>query len=327
MYSPKLLLNLKKLKLDIVHTQTEFPIGIFGKVVSEIYRIPLVHTYHTMYEDYVHYVANGHLITPAMAKAFSRVFCNQAKVVVAPVEKTRQSLLAYGVKRPIEIIPTGLDFSNFARGKYTKAELEQAKIEIGLNSTDPVIVYVGRIAKEKSLDVVIRTMAELLVKIPDAKLVIVGDGPLKGAYEEMANQLKIAGSVIFTGARPWAQIGKYYQIGDVFTTASTSETQGLTYIEAMAAQVPVVAKQDQSVEGIVEHGKTGYLFQNDEQLCGLLYRALANKAESQAIAERGYNSIQRLSAQRFAEDMENLYKRIISETGQKPRRFTIKPIT
>ncbi|MDR1067602.1 MAG: glycosyltransferase family 4 protein [Clostridiales bacterium] len=321
MYSPKLLFNLKKLHMDVIHTQSEFPVGILGKVVSELIGAPLVHTYHTMYEDYVHYVANGRLITTSMAQKFSRVFCNRARVIIAPVEKTKNSLLQYGVKRPIRVIPTGLDFSIFKN--VSEDEVESARMEAGVHPNTPVVVYVGRVAKEKSLDVVIRATAGLAKKLPDVKLVIVGGGPLLEEYRLLASALDISENVVFLGQRPWNSVGRYYRIGDVFATASTSETQGLTYIEAMAARTPVAAKKDQSVEGILTNRQTGYIFEQDDELAELLFHIITNKEESSEYAKRGYEEIvEKLSAERFAAEVAALYEEVIAEKADK--RFTEK---
>ncbi len=313
-YPPNLILKLRKLKLDIVHTQTEFPLGIFGKLVSEFYRIPCVHTYHTMYEEYVHYVAKGHILTPKFAQTYSRIFCNRARAVIAPVEKTKESLLQYGVKRPISVIPTGIDLEPFKQGLYSDEEINEAKKEVGLNLTDPVIVTVTRVAKEKSIDVIIRQLPKLLEKIPTVKFVVVGPGPMIDELKELSASLGVQDSVIFAGPKPWNVIGKYYQMGDLFTTASTSETQGLTYIEAMAAKVPVVVKQDKSFEGIIADGRTGYCFDKDDMLPDVLYKALTNKQASAAVAENAYYAIQHLSSKYFADKIEDLYYKLINKT-------------
>ncbi len=176
-YPPKIILGVKKLKLDVVHTYTEFGLGFFGKLISKVYGIPMVHTYHTMYEDYVHYVANGHLISRKGAQRFSRVFCNRAQVVIAPVEKTRAYLHSIGVKRPITVIPTGLDFSAFDPSQIKDSALKQIRGDLGLAEDDLVVGVIGRIAKEKSADVLVGAMPELLEQVPKAKLLIVGDGP------------------------------------------------------------------------------------------------------------------------------------------------------
>jgi len=307
LYSPKLLLNLKHLKLDIVHTQTEFPVGIFGKLVSEFYQLPMVHTYHTMYEDYVHYIANGHLITPKIAQKFSRIFCNRADIVIAPVQKTKDYLDAIGVVKPIRVIPTGLDFSPFAKENFSAEQINSVKGELGIRPGDPVIITVGRVAKEKSIEVLIDQMPKLLAMLPNVKLAVVGPGPYIEVLRKQTETLNITGSVIFTGGRPWEIIPLYYQIGDVFATASTSETQGLTYVEAMAGKIPVAVKRDRSVEGVIVNGETGYCFENDEDAAGVLYRALTNREEAKKMAEEGFKVISHLSASHFACQLEQVY--------------------
>jgi 1,2-diacylglycerol 3-alpha-glucosyltransferase len=310
-YPPKLIINVKKFKLDIVHTQTEFPLGFFGKLVSELYRIPMVHTYHTMYEDYTHYIANGHLLTPKFAQQFSRVFCNRARVVVAPAEKTLRYLKEIGVARPIHLIPTGLDFAPFAPERFGQDELDTLRREFNLSPMDSIVLTVGRVAKEKSVDVLIDMMPELRTQIPKAKLLIVGDGPLREALAEQAHSLGVADAVIFAGYRPWEEIGRFYRLADVFVTASTSETQGLTYIEAMAARLPVAVIKDPSFEGLVRHGETGYMFEHNNEAAQTVAYALTHPKETKEAAARAYEAIAPLSAETFAKRLESLYMSLL----------------
>ena len=136
----------------------------------------MVHTYHTMYEDYVHYIGGGHVVTPDMARDFSRMFCNTAMDVIAPTHKTEQLLKSYGVTKPISVIPTGIDTSRFQKTQYDPAEILELRHSLGLEETTPVIISIGRIAREKSIDVVIGALPELLEKLPETKMVIVGEG-------------------------------------------------------------------------------------------------------------------------------------------------------
>lgn len=316
-YPPKVLLSLKHLKLDVVHTQTEFPLGFFGKVVSEFYQIPFVHTYHTMYEDYVHYVGNGHLITPKMAQGFSKFFCNRADCVVTPVEKSKSSLIEYGVKRPIRVIPTGLDFCHFKKNNFPKKDIEDLKLSLGLNLNEPVILSLGRISKEKSIDVIVKFMPDLIKKIPNVKLVIVGDGPMLEELKAITNNLNLNNNILFTGIIPWDIIGKYYQLADVFVSASESETQGLTYIEAILSKIPLLVKRDDSLEGVITHRETGFLFENKDDFVDLCVDLLNNKEKAKNMAEEAYNSIQHLSSKQFATNMESLYLDIIDNYNYK----------
>lgn len=319
-YSPHVMNKIiNHLHLDIVHTQTEFPLGMFGKFLSTAYRIPMVHTYHTMYEDYVHYIAHGILVTPSMAKEFSKLFCNSAKAVIAPTEKAKTSLTEYGVKKPIYIIPTGIDTAIFDQSKFSKEEILNLRKSFGLASDTPVILYLGRIAKEKSIDVILKAMPALLDRLPNAKLLLVGDGPEREILERITSDLNIKESVIFAGARPWTEIGIYYQLGTVFVSASVSETQGLTFAEAMAGGIPVVAKKDQSIEALVEDNKTGLLFEQDEDLSQKLYELLSDKELRQRLSESSLEKMKDLSVEKFADSVEALYQKILSQNPRTPR--------
>jgi len=310
-YPPRLIMRARKLKLDVIHTYTEFSLGLFGKLLSKMYGIPMVHTYHTMYEDYVHYIANGRLISRKGAQRYSRIFCNQANIVIAPTEKTTAYLTEIGVTKPLRAIPTGLDFSQFSPAKYTAKELARTRTELGLKPEDAVIAVVGRVAKEKSIDVLVAMMPRLLAMVPTAKLLIVGDGPMRAELEAQARLFGVYNSVIFAGLKPRADIAKYYHIGDVFATASTSETQGLTYIEAMAARLPVVIKRDPAFLGLVKHMETGFIFDHDHEAADTVAYALQHPDMARRVAIRAYAATQPLSAEVFGLELEAVYREVV----------------
>jgi len=177
--SPRLFFKLRKLKLDVIHTQTEFNVGISGTLASKFFKIPLIHTYHTMYEEYVHYIAKGKLVSKKFARRYSRIFCNRTNAVIAPVAKAKNSLLSYGVVKPIRVIPTGIDFEPFSREKYSAEHIVKTKQELGVPLDVPVLVSVGRVAKEKSIDVILRQMPEMGKLIPKLKFENDGTGTKK----------------------------------------------------------------------------------------------------------------------------------------------------
>jgi len=329
LYPPGVLLKIRKLKLDIVHTHTEFPLGIFGKVVSEFLKIPLVHTYHTMWEDYVHYVGKGHIITPKMAQQFSKFFCNRARAVITPTEKSRDSLISYGVERPVRVIPTGIDFKPFDPKQYSEAETNALRKELGILPKDQVLLSLGRVAKEKSIDVIIKQMPEIIAPNPNVKLLIIGDGPARNDLAELSKKLNLESHIIFAGSRPWSEVGRYYQLGDIFVSASITETQGLTYVEAMAAHLPVIAKFDKSIEGLVCHNVTGYTFQNNEEFPGLVLDILSNAEDRQRIVNEALVSINHLSSKMYGQNVQKMYKEVVSaypkpDSQRKAVRLKIK---
>ena len=324
-FPPHILKKISKLELDIVHTQTEFPLGFLGKLVSTTEGIPMVHTYHTMYEDYVHYIGGGHIISKGMARDFSSTFCNAAMGVIAPTRKTEQLLASYGVTKPISIIPTGINTSHFRKENFDPAEILELRKSLGLEADTPVIISIGRIAKEKSIDVVISALPKLVEKLPDLKMVIVGEGNEIENLGKFAESIGVGDHVMFTGGKPWEEIGKYYQLGNVFCSASVSETQGLTFAEAMAGGIPVVAKKDECIENILTDNETGLLFESDEELPDLLYRVLTDQTLSSRLSQASMQAMEKLSVDAFADSVEQLYENIL-ENGERPKRIAAPAI-
>ena len=170
----------KRNDFDIIHTHTEFSIGILGRRLARSLEIPHVHTMHTIYEDYTHYIARWKVLTPvnrALARKYTASFCNSADRVIVPTEKTKELLLSYGVSRKIEVIPTGLRLERFAKSAWKPEEVEKAREGLGLGKNDMAVIYIGRVSKEKNLDEIVSAMAAYLPFHQDVKLVLVGDGP------------------------------------------------------------------------------------------------------------------------------------------------------
>lgn len=319
-FSPFLAKKIVDLELDIIHTQTEFCLGALGRFISTTQGIPLVHTYHTMYEDYVHYIGGGHIISKKMARGFSGIYCNAATAVIAPTRKTEQLLKSYGVTKPISIIPTGINTSNFRKDQFKPEEILELRKSLGLQADTPVIVSIGRLAKEKSIDVVIGALPKLIEKLPDLKMVIVGEGNEMENLSSFAESIGVREHIIFTGGKPWKEIGKYYQLGNVFCSASVSETQGLTFAEALAAGVPVVAKKDECIENIIDDNVTGMLFEANEDLPDLLYRVLTDETLSNRLSKASVEAMEALSVDAFADSVEQLYQNIL-DSGERPRKI------
>lgn len=323
-YPPKAINKIVHLKLDIVHTQTEFSLGTFGRILAKSLNLPVVHTYHTMYEDYVHYIVNGERVTARTkkeARKFSALFCNTANAVIAPTKKVEHYLHEYGVTRPISIIPTGINLKKFQKSNFSPEDIKNLRNEYGLADENKTVLVLGRIAQEKSIDVVIKAMPSLFERMDYARLVIVGDGPCRDELEKLAESLNIADKVIFTGAKPWAEIGKYYQLGDVFVTASVSETQGLTFAEAMAAEVPIIAKKDESIGDVIEDEYNGFVFETDSALADRIYELLSDDKKRAALTKNALIYASSMSAETFADRVEHLYADILSD----PEKYNYNP--
>ena len=152
-------------------------------------------------------------------------------------------------------------------------------------------------------------------------MVIVGEGNEIENLGRYAESLGVGNHVMFTGGKPWDEIGKYYQLGNVFCSASVSETQGLTFAEAMAAGVPVVAKKDECIENIITDHVTGMLFESNDELPDLLYRVLTDKDLSSRLSTASVKAMEALSVETFADSVETLYQNIL-ESGEKPKQIS-----
>lgn len=316
LYSTKIVRKIKRLKLEVILSQTEFSLGLFAKIMSKRLHIPIIHTYHTMYEEYVHYISKGVDISPELARKYSKKFCNGVDGVIAPTEKTKNLLLSYGVTTPIRVIPTGIDFSPFEPQGYSLEEIVALKKQFNIPLDAPIVLFIGRVAKEKSIDVILKAFKLVIAKVPESRFVIVGDGPEKERLMKCAKELHILDHVIFTGMQLWKTIGKFYQLGDIFVSASVSETQGLTFAEAMAAGLPVVAKKDDSIKGLVQEHYNGRIFETYEELANILEDLLKNSEVCEKLGENALVSVAALSADIFGENALIYYEDILASYNQ-----------
>ena len=319
-YPLKAINKIKKWNLDVIHSHTEFGVGTFARIIAKQYNIPLVHTYHTMYEDYVHYITKGYFnnTSKKIVEYLTNFYCNQtATELIVPTKKTYDLFKEkYKYTRNVHIIPTGIEVERFYKENTDPAKLEEIRKKHGLNKGDFVILYVGRLGQEKSVDVLIEAHQELAREYK-AKLLIVGDGPDMDTYKNLVHKLKIDDNVIFTGKVPWTEVTLYYQIADIFATASKSETQGLTVIEAMAASLPVVAVDDESFRNVIIDGLNGHLFDTKKEYKKYVKSFIDEPSKLQQFSKQARINADTYSSKYFAERVLDVYRLAINgETSE-----------
>ncbi len=316
-YPLRALKIIKKWNLDVIHTHTEFSIGAFARLISKQYNIPLVHTYHTMYEEYIYYITKGHFdgASKKLVEYLTLFLCDKTiDELIVPTEKTRDLFKdKYKVKRDVHVIPTGIDVTRFYKENINDKEVKEIKEELGIKPKDFSILYVGRVAKEKNIEFLIENFKAISKKIPRAKMYIVGDGPDMKDLIDLTYNSKLEGKIIFVGKVPWEDVPKYYALCDAFVTASTSETQGLTVIEAMAASKPVVAIKDESFELVIKNETDGLLFENESEYIDLIYKLYKDKEFCENIKVAARKKANCYSAKNYAANVYKIYEKVVNK--------------
>lgn len=332
-YPLRAIKTIKKWNLDVIHSHTEFGIGTFARIIAKQLNIPLVHTYHTMYEDYVHYITKGYFndTSKKIVEHLTKFYCDKtAKELIVPTKKAYDLFKEkYKVEKNVHIIPTGIEIEKFYRENLDIKVLEKMKKELGIGKDDFVILYVGRLALEKNVDFLLDNHDYFVKKNKNVKLIMVGSGPDYDKYVKKVKKLRLESNIIFTGKVPYNNIKYYYNLGDVFVTASTTETQGLTLIEAMSASIPVVCINDESFNNTVIHGLNGFLFNNRKEYRKAIDDLLDDKNLSKRLGAQARISTSQYSSKYYAERVLDVYKKTISESDSSKTffdrtRFVIK---
>jgi len=320
-YSKKAMNIIKEWNLDVIHSQTEFGIGTFSRIIAKKYNLPIVHTYHTLYEDYVYYVTHGHFdkLGKKIAIGITKYFCDKkCDELIVPTDKIKELFInKYGINRNINVIPTGIDTTKFQLNEKIEKEVSKLKKKYNINKNDFVIGAVGRVAQEKSFDKLIQAMKQLVKMNDNFKLIIVGDGPDIENLKKMAKDLKIDKNVIFTGKVKYDLIPAYYNLFDIMTSFSTTETQGLTIIEALAASVPVICVDDDSFKEMIQNKYNGFLFSDEEEFIKLVLELKSNNELYNLMTVNARNSIYRYSKEVFASDILKVYFKAVEKKNFK----------
>ena len=330
-YPIKAVNMIKKMNLDVIHSNVEFTVGIFARVVSEQLSIPLVHTYHTNWEDYTHYITKNKKILDDICKKLLKylvVFFEDKTVteLIVPSNKIYNLFKdKYKFTKNIHIIQTGIETSKFYKENFNQKDINSLKKKLGIKKKDFVVMTVSRLAKEKRVDRIINNHKELVKKYSNMKLLIVGDGPDIDKLKDEAKSLGVSDSVIFTGKVPLSDIPIYYQLGNVFVTASKSETQGLTVVEAISSSLPVVAVKDDSFVNSVIEEFNGFVFTDDEKYINSISKLYEDKELYNRLSNQSRLLSEDFSSEYFALKVLKVYETAI-ENYKKDNKKIINKI-
>lgn len=315
LYPIKAMNIIRKWKLDVIHSHTEFSVGIFARVLSRQFNIPLVHTYHTLYEDYVHYITKGYFGKPSrkIVEYLTNFYCDTTtNELIVPTKKIFDLFKEkYNIEKNIYVIPTGIEIDRFFKENIDIKEIEDVKkkLKIKLNSFN--ILFVGRLGKEKNVDLLLDAQKVLVDFNKKINLIIVGDGPDGDGYKKKVKDLGIEKNVIFTGKVPWEKIQAYYRVADLFATASTTETQGLTVIEAMAASICPVCIRDESFTNAVYNDLNGKIFDDIDEYIEIIMNLFNNPKELSRLQNQARNNSERYSSKYYGDSVLKVYEQAI----------------
>lgn len=316
-YPVKIVNKIRKWHLDVIHSQTEFGVGTFARIIAKQFHIPLVHTYHTMYEDYVHYITKGYFVgtSKKIVEYLTLFYCDKTiSELIVPTEKTKELFKEkYKVNRNVYVIPTGIEIEKFYLENNKNLNILEKRNSLGIAKDDFVILFVGRIGTEKNIDLLLNGMDKLIKLSKKIKLLIIGDGPDMGYYKEYVYKRKLGKNVIFTGKVPWDSISEYYIIADIFATASVTETQGLTVIEAMAAGLPVVCINDESFTGTIMNNVDGIIFNNLEEYIEAITKLYQDRELLKNLGKKARIDAEKYSSEKFATSVLEVYRTAIKK--------------
>ena len=311
-YRHRLINELIEWKPDVVHSQCEFFSYQFAQRIARLTGAPLIHTYHTLYEQYVTYVIPSRRLGIRAVRMMSRNRLKRADRVIVPSHKAEDALKTYGMKNEVCVVPSGISLEQHRLRLASNERLEKRRM-MGIADDETVLINLGRLGTEKNLAEVVQYFAKAAKAMPDVRLMIVGDGPAKEELELLSDELGLQSRVIFTGMVPPTEVHEYYQLADVFVNASTSETQGLTYVEAAANALPLLCRRDRCLVGVLEEGANGYEYTNEEDYLAALRKIVGDREWRVRAAKRSEEIAMQFDKKSFADKVVSLYLAVLRE--------------
>lgn len=298
--------------VDVIHIQTPFLAHYAGVKVAKRYKIPVVESYHTFFEEYLHHYVKfaPKAAMRFLARRFSASQCNQVNGLVVPSQAMLNVLRDYGVTTKAEVVPTGIDLDQFNSGDGSRFREQH-----GIPPRRPVMLYVGRVVYEKNIEFLLHVTQKVRESNPDALLVIAGEGPAAAGLEKLAISLGLRDNVMFVGYLDrTGPLMDCYCAADVFVFASRTETQGLVLLEAMALGVPVVSTAVMGTKEILENARGCVIAsENVEAFAQSVLGVLGDAALRERLGKEARDYSRQWAEDAFAERMDAFYRQVIEE--------------
>lgn len=306
---------------DIIHIHNEFGIGLSGIGIAKILHVPLVYTVHTMYDEYIYYIAPPFFagFAKRMSHKYVRIFAKTANEVTGPSQKCQAYIRETGLEKIVSVVPNPVELEAFSPDRISEADKAAFREKYSIAPDETIAIFVGRIGREKSVDVLLNYWAKEITPRDRLRLVIVGDGPERASLEKQAAQLGIPDTVTFTGKVEHTDLPPCIASGDIYLTASLSDTNSISMLEGMAAGLPVLQRYDELNKDQVREGINGFVFRTAGEMAAELRRMRDMDKQELAILKASVRqSVRHSGAQNLANYIGEIYTRILNAGKNTP---------
>lgn len=307
-------------KPDVIHVETEWGMGLCGVSIAKMLKIPLVYTMHTMYDEYIYYVAPRPLVKTVkkLSHGYMRVFANRANAITGPSEKCSEYLSSAGVKIPVNVIPNPVELDDFNPERFDPAEKKAIREKLGIPQDAFLVVFVGRLGREKSIDLLIDYWHQSVKPEENMYLLIIGGGPEEEVLRAQIAERNCGNRVIMSGRVEHPDLPPYLLASDIYVTASLSDTNSISMLEGMAAGLPVLQRRDPINADQIKDGENGWSFDSPEEMAQLLrkFREMPEE-EKQQLRDSTRQSIMNAGCTALAERTLHIYNMAIGRYNSK----------
>ena len=315
----------KEYNLDIIHIHTEYNIAKLAMKSSKKLNIPVVHTLHTLWSDYIKYLfpfLDKHFHGFCMwllRTMFTKKIGKIASCQIVPTKKVLAGAKDYSLGKNIKVIPTGIELGRFEPNNFSEDDIRDLRNKLGIKPEQFVYLFVGRTSKEKDIPILLEAFAKAHKDNDGMVFLLVGGGPELPELKELANKLGIEKQVIFTDLIPWNDVPLYYQLGNVFLNASKSETQGLTYIEALTSSLPILVQKDECLDDVLQDYKNGIFFDGLDDLVSKMNEITTNKELLLEIKNNTKQSVEKYSKEAYSKAILDTYIEVVEKNKIKKK--------
>lgn len=299
---------------DVIHIHTEFGVGYSGASAAKFLKVPLIYTMHTMYDNYIYYVAPKKLtnIVKKTSHVYAKILAQKSTCITGPSKKVEEFFRGCGVEKPIYVISNPVELEVFNFENFDENEKLMVRKKLNVEPGEFLVCFCGRLGREKSVNVLLNMWSESVKKTDGYRLVILGGGPCMNELKALCERLKIKDQVVFTGEIPHNQLAPYYCACDIYVTTSLSDTNSISMLEAMASGLPVCHLFDELNSDQIENGVNGFFFKNSDEMKKLFdrYKNMTTD-EKLEIKKQVRKSVLRFGDVALAERLLEIYKKAL----------------